>query len=173
MDENKDLVSGEIFCIEKECTLYIPRVVDNSKMIHYYRITKVNSQDFTKVSVVKGEPIGVTNDQLWFSKFKLSYGYYIGDGSGAYLFRPQRGGSKPYSTPVSALEFKGKLFQMVYINSTKTKTWITTSDEKVFYIESFIDSLDIDDRRGKEVIILIDTKIQNNNIFYTDSSGLE
>lgn len=62
---------------------------------------------------------------------------------------------------------------MVYINSDKTKTWITTSNEKVFYIESFIDSLNIDDRRGKEVVILIDTKIQNNKIFYTDSNGLE
>ena len=87
--------------------MYIPRVIDN--LIHYFRITKVDSKEFTKISVVKGEAISITNDNLWFGKFKLSYAYYLAEGSGAYVFRPQRGGSKIYSTPVSGLEFKGKL----------------------------------------------------------------
>jgi len=40
-------------------------------------------------------------------------------------------------------------------------------------VESYIHSIPIDDGVGKEVVILFNTNIHNNDIFYTDSNGLE
>ena len=41
-------------------------------------------------------------------------------------------------------------------------------------IESFVDSIDISDGVGKEVILLVEVpSINNNNTFYTDSMGME
>lgn len=42
----------------------------------------------------------------------------------------------------------------------------------MYYIETFINSLP-DGYQGKEVVIQINTNIKNNNVFYTDSSGLD
>ena len=43
----------------------------------------------------------------------------------------------------------------------------------VYEIETFLDSIPIDDNVGKEIVMLIDTSIKNGNKFYTDSNGLE
>ena len=43
----------------------------------------------------------------------------------------------------------------------------------VYEIETFLDSIPIDDHIGKEIVMLIDTGIMNKNVFYTDSNGLE
>lgn len=45
--------------------------------------------------------------------------------------------------------------------------------ENVIEIDSFIDSISIEDGIGKEVVLDIDTFIENNEKFYTDSNGLE
>lgn len=42
-----------------------------------------------------------------------------------------------------------------------------------FMIESFVDSVNIDDDIGKEVTLNIQTKYRNLRTFYTDSMGLE
>jgi len=42
-----------------------------------------------------------------------------------------------------------------------------------FNIQTFIDSIPIDDGIAKEIVLLINTNIDNNNTFYTDSNGLE
>jgi hypothetical protein len=40
-------------------------------------------------------------------------------------------------------------------------------------IESYINSINIEDKQGKEIIMRINREIKNNGIFYTDSNGLE
>lgn len=40
-------------------------------------------------------------------------------------------------------------------------------------IESFVDSIPIADKVGKEIVLLVTTDIKNGETFYTDSNGLE
>lgn len=40
-------------------------------------------------------------------------------------------------------------------------------------LETLVKSISIEDGRGKEVVMEIETNIKNNNTFYTDSNGLE
>jgi len=41
-------------------------------------------------------------------------------------------------------------------------------------IETFLNSIDISDKQGKEVVLLVNTGIKNSDkTFYTDSNGLE
>lgn len=40
-------------------------------------------------------------------------------------------------------------------------------------IESYVNSINIDDNQGKEIIIIVDTDINNEKTFYTDSNGLD
>jgi hypothetical protein len=42
-----------------------------------------------------------------------------------------------------------------------------------YEIETFVDSIPVDDRIGKEVVLIVDTGIDNKDTFYTDSNGLE
>ena len=56
-------------------------------------------------------------------------------------------------------------------------TWIRINKEDGFEagieIETFVDSIDVSNGVGKEVTINIQTDIDNDEIFYTDSAGLE
>lgn len=45
--------------------------------------------------------------------------------------------------------------------------------KSTYEIETFVDSIQVDDGVGKEVVLLIDTNINSGNTFYTDSNGLE
>lgn len=38
---------------------------------------------------------------------------------------------------------------------------------------TFVNSIDISDKVGKEIVVDIDSSIKNNNTFLTDSNGLE
>jgi hypothetical protein len=42
-----------------------------------------------------------------------------------------------------------------------------------YEIETFIDSIPVVDRIGKEVVLIVDTGIDSKDTFYTDSNGLE
>ena len=42
-----------------------------------------------------------------------------------------------------------------------------------FEIETFLREVPIRDSVGKEVVLLVETGIKNENVFYTDSNGLE
>jgi len=53
------------------------------------------------------------------------------------------------------------------------KFFVPYLSASVYELETFINSIDIDDGIGKEVVLLVDTEIQNNKTFYTDSNGLE
>lgn len=60
---------------------------------------------------------------------------------------------------------------------TSTKVFISKTKDYVrrfgLLIETFIDSIPINDNNGKEVTINIKTKYNNGKTFYTDSMGLE
>ena len=40
-------------------------------------------------------------------------------------------------------------------------------------IETFVDSIDVKDKQGKEIVVQINTSVANGKTFYTDSNGLE
>lgn len=42
-----------------------------------------------------------------------------------------------------------------------------------FEMESYIGSIPVSDKQGKEVVLTFTTNYNNNKIFYTDSNGLE
>lgn len=46
-------------------------------------------------------------------------------------------------------------------------------DQSGFELETFIDTISISDKIGKEMVLNIATNLQNNKTFFTDSNGLE
>ncbi|CAD8127927.1 unnamed protein product [Paramecium sonneborni] len=171
-DPQDNLISGEILCSGGQCILYLSRTIDNSKIIHSYKLKTVSSQDETNIHTIQPEQFNVDQDTKLFNKFKLNYNFYFSY-SGAYVFRPD-GNSRPYGNYVKAQKFNGKLVKQIYIEKTAIKAWITNFDknEKIFYIDTFVDSIDISDYKGKEIILIILTDINNQKVFYTDSNGL-
>lgn len=75
------------------------------------------------------------------------------------------------------VEFKGDIVSALHIQGDLTSTvvrrytapWLAQTYE----IESFVDSIPVHDFIGKEVVLLVDTKINNGDTFFTDSNGLE
>ncbi|CAD8082066.1 unnamed protein product [Paramecium primaurelia] len=172
LDEKNNLLNGEILCTNEQCILYLPRIVDNSKLIHFYKLQTVASQDETDIIKIQPETITVDKDTKLFGKFKLNYNYYVSS-SGAYIFRPD-GQPHPYGNYVKAYNFTGSLVKQIYIEKSGIKAWVTTydEDENIFYLDTFVDSINMSDYRGKEVILQVITDINNNKVFYTDSNGL-
>lgn len=44
--------------------------------------------------------------------------------------------------------------------------------DKVIEVETLIHSINVSDGKGKEVVLLVNTDINNNRTFFTDSNGL-
>jgi len=103
----------------------------------------------------------------------------MGQTSGAYIFRPSEKtirGSLPYSTPQKATVYRGKNLIQIQINGKTVISNLRIYNDITNGIElqSFIDSISITDGVGKEVVLDINVpSINNNNIFYTDSMGME
>ncbi|KAL4512875.1 hypothetical protein ABPG72_017560 [Tetrahymena utriculariae] len=117
--------------------------------------------------------------------FEVLYHYYPsyqgkGQKSGAYIFRPA---TEYIDTPIAYSEtknqfiFHGKLVTIVLIQGTHTDSQLRVyaSDyyRHVVELETFIGSIPIKDKVGKEVVLLVNTPVINNQTFYTDSNGLE
>jgi len=122
--------------------------------------------------------------QCYNTKFSLNYNYYEsyqGDGqkSGAYIFRPsQKTLNAPlsYATPQSLTIYQGKNLLQVHVSSDKIIADLRIYNDLSNGIElsTFINSISTDDGQGKEVVLMVKTpSIDNNNVFYTDSMGLE
>lgn len=62
---------------------------------------------------------------------------------------------------------------MIYIQYTHCDCWINAYNQNEYHIETYLHSINTDDYRGKEIVLLIDTGILSGNTFYTDSNGLE
>jgi len=67
------------------------------------------------------------------------------------------------------------LVEIVYFKRNFTETWIKSfvNEVNIYHIDTFIGSIPDKDYKGREIVLLIDTGIANENIFYTDSNGLE
>lgn len=116
--------------------------------------------------------------------FKIGYNYYQGFqglslASGAYIFLPSDNNPRSYST-ISKIYFAdGTNFGVVTLSGDKTLTKVIFSKlpnyvrTYGFEIETFIDSIPINDGQGKEVTLNFKSNYKNNKTFYTDSMGLE
>jgi catechol 2,3-dioxygenase-like lactoylglutathione lyase family enzyme len=118
------------------------------------------------------------------TQFSIKYNYYEGyqgngQKSGAYIFRPSdktKNGALSYATPQSFSIYQGKNLIQIHVDSTKI-----ISDLRIYKdistgleLQSFVDSIDISDSQGKEVVLVVNApSIQNSNTFYTDSMGME
>jgi hypothetical protein len=99
--------------------------------------------------------------------------------SGAYIFRPVNDVSKEYSSIKKIYYIDGVTNGIVVLEGDKTLTKVSFSKTQDyvrnfgFMIETFVDSIPIDDKIGKEVTLNLKTKYNNSKTFYTDSMGLE
>ena len=102
-----------------------------------------------------------------------------GQDSGAYIFRPKSNTPIPYTTYKKYYYVDGATTGVIVLEGDKTSTKVFISKTKDYVrrfglmIETFIDSIPINDNNGKEVTINIKTKYNNGKTFYTDSMGLE
>jgi hypothetical protein len=118
------------------------------------------------------------------TKFNLGYNYYTsyegddfggGQKSGAYIFRPT-GDATIYSKPTAAKLYKGKNLIQIHIDGERVKTNMRIFGDlaKGIVLKSFVESIPVDDGKGKEVILVVEVpSIKNQNTFYTDSMGME
>ena len=115
--------------------------------------------------------------------FNIFYNYYQGwvggQNSGAYIFRPIKDLSTEYS-PIKKIHYiDGDATALVILEGdrTLTKVFFSKAANYVrtfgFMIETFVDSIPIDDGFGKEVTLNLKTKYNNGKTFFTDSMGLE
>jgi hypothetical protein len=106
---------------------------------------------------------------------------YQGSGQkdSAYIFRPASDTAKQYSSfkKIYAIEGTQTLVIVLEGTTTLTKLYFTRRQDYVenygFEIETWLDSIPIDDNIGKEVCLGFRTNFDNQNKFYTDSNGLE
>lgn len=149
----------------------------------------VSSDNFFFVQMIGDHSTFVVKDRNQSHVFRLRYNYYPSycDGpsdyynSGAYLFRPQNqsiNGSSPYSMPSQTAVFSGKVVTQITLYSDKVITNIRLENRESstpgIELETFIDSISIEDQVGKEIVLLVDApEINSNDIWYTDSNGME
>jgi hypothetical protein len=115
--------------------------------------------------------------------FNIAYNYYEGwvggQSSGAYIFRPTKDTQAEYSAIKKIYYADGANTAAVILEGDKTltKVYFSKTLDYVrnfgFLIETFIDSIPIADKVGKEVTLNLKTKYNNGKTFYTDSMGLE
>ncbi|CAD8185155.1 unnamed protein product [Paramecium octaurelia] len=176
VDELENSIYGEIICINQRCTLYLSRKVNNEKLVHYIRIM-VDFENDSRIIKLDPKVINMQKDTKIFDKFQLHYKVYLSKqsslSSGAYIFRPN-GDASDYGDYLQALEFSGQIIKQIYFEKTTLKVWMTRfENQDIFSIDTFLDSIDISDQFGKEIILQIQTDISNDGIFYTDSNGFK
>ena len=114
----------------------------------------------------------------------IGYNYYEsyqGDGqkSGAYIFRPASDTAKQFSSIKSIYYAEGTQNVIIILIGDRTQTKLAFSkienyvNNYGFSMETYIDSIPIDDKIGKEVTLNFATNVMNHDTFYTDSNGLE
>lgn len=101
--------------------------------------------------------------------------------SGAYIFRPTDAtinGSLPYTSLGSAQVFNGKVVTQVSLSSDEVivnmRFDVKQTSVPGFELETFVNSINIQDNIGKEIVVIVESpEINNNRVFYTDANGLE
>jgi len=119
--------------------------------------------------------------------FSVSYHYYesyqgTGQKSGAYIFRPSVltiAGPRKYSTIKNVSYAEGSIYLVVVLEGDLTYTKLYFN-KMPSYLETygletstFVDSINIDDKQGKEIVMQVASDLTNNRTFFTDSNGLE
>jgi len=119
------------------------------------------------------------------TQFNLKYHYYesyqtnTSQVAGAYIFRPTNktiNSSLSYSTPQSASIYQGKNLLHIHIVGSNVITDIRIYKDLANGIEmqTFVNSISIADKQGKDVIMIVEVpSIHNDKTFYTDSMGME
>lgn len=116
----------------------------------------------------------------------VQYNYYKSyqstndQNSGAYIFRPTNdtnAGSITYTQPTSGSIYIGKNLIQVHLNQKVIQTDLRIYGDLAQGVEisSFVDSINVADNQGKEIVLRVSTPqiLNTGNIFYTDSMGLE
>eukprot|EP01016_Furgasonia_blochmanni_P020637 TRINITY_DN2303_c0_g1_i16.p1 TRINITY_DN2303_c0_g1~~TRINITY_DN2303_c0_g1_i16.p1 ORF type:complete len:874 (-),score=283.75 TRINITY_DN2303_c0_g1_i16:239-2860(-) len=123
-----------------------------------------------------------THDLKFAFEYYESYARVEGEhgnqNSGAYILRPSnrtKTKAKEYATVKNGKIYQGKIVTQVALDWQKVQT-----DFRIYgqlshgiEIETFVDSIDIDDDIGKEIILKVKSQIHNQGVFYTDSNGME
>lgn len=96
------------------------------------------------------------------------------------MFRPA---TEFIDTPIAYSEtrnqyvFQGKLLTIIRIEGAHTdsqlRVYASDNYKHVVELETFVNSIPIEDKIGKEIVLLVNTPLTNNQTFYTDSNGLE
>eukprot|EP00331_Platyophrya_macrostoma_P022192 CAMPEP_0176445692 /NCGR_PEP_ID=MMETSP0127-20121128/23863_1 /TAXON_ID=938130 /ORGANISM="Platyophrya macrostoma, Strain WH" /LENGTH=983 /DNA_ID=CAMNT_0017831547 /DNA_START=80 /DNA_END=3031 /DNA_ORIENTATION=+ len=119
--------------------------------------------------------------------FRVKINYYPSfcqsgqQNSGAYIFRPAANAinqSIPYTSLGSAQVFSGKVVSQVSLISDEVivnmRFEVQQSSTPGFDLETFVNSISVADGVGKEIVVIVESsEINNNQVFYTDSNGLE
>ena len=101
--------------------------------------------------------------------------------SGAYIFRPANSAvnqSIPYTSLSSAQVYQGKVITQVTLSSddaiVNMKFENKQSSTPGVELEAFVNSINVGDNIGKEVVLIVESsEINNNQTWYTDSNGLD
>jgi len=135
------------------------------------------------------------SQDCYSSTFSLAYNYYkayqntkpsaqpgftpANQNSGAYIFKPSNdtnSASLLYAVPSQGSIYVGKNLIQIRVESNQVTTDIRIYNDLAQGLEvnSFVNSIAVDDKQGKEIILLINApSINNNKTFYTDSMGME
>eukprot|EP01016_Furgasonia_blochmanni_P055610 TRINITY_DN933_c0_g2_i14.p1 TRINITY_DN933_c0_g2~~TRINITY_DN933_c0_g2_i14.p1 ORF type:complete len:629 (+),score=158.48 TRINITY_DN933_c0_g2_i14:164-2050(+) len=126
------------------------------------------------------------NRDCFNQKLKLTYNYYQSyfnllfpwENDGAYIFRPSASthdSPKRYVSLSVAEIYRGQVLTQVKFNWGKIQTNLRVYDtlRKGIEIETFVDSIDIWDFSGKEIILRVQSDIDNGKVFFTDANGME
>ncbi|CAD8144119.1 unnamed protein product [Paramecium pentaurelia] len=186
LDENNISLNYTLLCDNQDCVLYFIIDEDNIEETQFYKIIpsidkhpfntkriQISINDDTDLSTI------LNNQTKTNNTFKLTYAYYVSSSdyrqpSGAYIFRPD-GQLNPYGNIInSSIHYDDIVTELIIKRNdvtTKIRKYKHLQDE--YEIETFLDSIEFINKSGKEIVMLIDTDIENNDTFYTDSNGLD
>ncbi|CAD8152744.1 unnamed protein product [Paramecium pentaurelia] len=187
IDIQNKLVQGDVICSnskdEQDCTLYFNYNI--KKGVQYYKIKQGNNNQESSAKIITSETFTniTANTKIQLDdgpEFQLQYKYYIASTdnvqpSGAYIFRPQ-GGAQVYGSIQNVKVFNGTILTELNIERSNVNTWIRKYKilNSQYEVETFIDSIQKEQNKGKEVIVIFKSdNIKNQKVFYTDSNGMD
>lgn len=118
-------------------------------------------------------------------EWSVAYNYYesyqgTGQKSGAYIFRPSAAtiaGPRKYSATKGVHYAEGNSTVVVVLEGDRVYSRLyfhrLEDYDHGFELHSYVHSIPVEDKQGKEVVLNIATGLANNKTFYTDSNGLE
>lgn len=145
------------------------------------------------LSAAKDQPWKLSKKSMNFLaddsiNLNITLKYYIGSvgdenstqPSGAYIFRPQANLTElplPYGNVVSLYQFNGAVVSQlvaVYSDSKAIQKFNLKqkADDLYLGVQTWLNSISIEDGYGKEIVVAYESDIVSNGIFYTDTNGM-